>query len=231
MLKDVLHKVMLLCFLLLAGEAWCQADYPWLRTGDELFQKGAYADSETAYRKAMELKVKPTTNYNLGNAVYHQERIPEAIQQFQKSIESTTDPELKSKAYYNLGNSHFQNKEFDKSIQAYRESLKLQPDDVEAKKNLMLAMRQYQQQQQQQDQKQDQSQEPKEQEQPSSQDQQESGDQDQSTPPQDKPQEAPQDVSKEEAREILKAIEREDQRVQDKLKKMAGKTTPPVKDW
>ena len=90
--------------------------------------------------------------YNLGNTIYNQNRIPEAIQQYQKSIESTDDPALKSNAWYNLGNAHYQNKEFDKSIEAYKESLKLQPADEDAKKNLMLAMRQYQQQQQQQQQ-------------------------------------------------------------------------------
>ena len=40
-----------------------------------------------------------------------------------------------------------------------------------------------------------------------------------------------EELSNEEAREILKAIEREDQRVQEKLKKGTAKSSPPVKDW
>ncbi len=85
-----------------------QADYPWLRFGDQFYENGSYTDAETAYRKALEEKEKPTTSYNLGNTVYNQNRIPEAIQQYQKSIEATKDPLLKSKAYYNLGNAHYQ---------------------------------------------------------------------------------------------------------------------------
>lgn len=224
----------LICFWIPKG--WSQADYLWLRSADELYTKGAYTDAETGYRKALEEKEKPTTAYNLGNTIYNQNRIPEAIQQYQKSIESTQDPSLKSHAYYNLGNAHFQNKEYKESIQAYKESLKLQPKDEDAKKNLMLAMRQYQQQQQQQENKDDPSQENEDQQQQSSSEKSEDKEQDQ--PSQDQNQAQPnedqqpaEDLSQEEAREILKAIEREDQRVQEKLKKAAGKTAPPIKDW
>jgi tetratricopeptide (TPR) repeat protein len=224
---------------------WCQADYPWLRVGDELYERRAYTDAETAYRKALEEKTKPTTAYNLGNTIYNQNRIPEAIQQYQKSIELSDDPALKSKAWYNLGNAHYQNQEYDKSIQAYIESLKLQPDDEEAKKNLTLALRQYQQQQQQQQQQEDQQKKEDQQQQqqkqdeqkPSDQQENESQQQDPSNSSQKEPQpkenqkQSAEELSNEEAREILKAIEREDQRVQEKLKKAGGKSAPPVKDW
>ncbi len=243
-MKDC-KKIYFLVFLSLSvlRSAWGQADYPWLRVGDELFLKGAFTDAELAYRKALEEKDKPATTYNLGNTVYNQNRIPEAIQQYQKAIESTRDPELKSKSYYNLGNAHFQNQEFEESINAYKESLKLQPNDEDAKKNLMLAMRQFQQQQQQkqqqeqQENKENQEDKNQDQQQQSSSDQSDKKEQDPSSSSQDpsepneEQQKSPEDLSQEEAREILKAIEREDQRVQEKLKKVAGKSAPPVKDW
>jgi tetratricopeptide (TPR) repeat protein len=171
--------------------------------------------------------------------------MPEAVSQYQKAIESTKDPLLKSRAYYNMGNAHFQNKEYDESIKDYKEALKLSPTDEDAKKNLMLAMRQLQQQQQQQQQKdqqkkddnkdqdkQNQQQQQKDQQQSDKekQDQQQQQSKDQSQQEQ-QPQDAKQDISKDEAREILKAIEREDQRVQEKLKKVSGTKAPPVKDW
>ena len=153
---NMIQNIVPICFMIICSyvTGWSQADYPWLRVGDELYERQAYTDAETAYRKALEEKEKPTTSFNLGNTIYNQNRIPEAIQQYQKSIESSDDPALKSKAWYNLGNAHYQNQEYDKSIQAYIESLKLQPEDEEAKKNLTLALRQYQQQQQQQQQQQ-----------------------------------------------------------------------------
>ncbi|MBK8829341.1 MAG: tetratricopeptide repeat protein [Saprospiraceae bacterium] len=155
---NMIQNIVPICFMIICSNVtgWSQADYPWLRVGDELYERQAYTDAETAYRKALEEKEKPTTSFNLGNTIYNQNRIPEAIQQYQKSIETSNDPALKSKAWYNMGNAHYQNQEYDKSIQAYIESLKLQPEDEEAKKNLTLALRQYQQQQQQQQQQEDQ---------------------------------------------------------------------------
>jgi Ca-activated chloride channel family protein len=223
----------ILCALCSSTVAWAQADYPWLRTGDELYNQRAFTEAETAYRKAQEEKEKPTTSFNLGNSIYSQNRIPEAIQQYEKSIAASTDPQLKSKAWYNLGNAHYQNQDFAKSIQAYKEALKLQPQDEDAKKNLTLAMRQQQQQQQQQDQQnKDNTDQQQQQQQQEQQDQQ----QDQSSSSQQQEQQQDQkqtaeEISKDEARDILKAIEREDQRVQEKLKKAAGKSAPPVKDW
>ena len=51
------NKVYILIFLLSlvhVHDGWSQADYPWLRTGDELYVNRAYTDAETAYRKALE---------------------------------------------------------------------------------------------------------------------------------------------------------------------------------
>jgi len=227
--------MIILCAICTATGAWAQADYPWLRTGDELYNNRAFTDAETAYRKAQEEKKKPTTSFNLGNTIYYQNRIPEAIQQYEKSIAASTDPQLKAKSWYNLGNAHYQNQDYAKSIQAYKESLKLQPQDEDAKKNLTLAMRQQQQQQQQQQQDQ-QKEDNSDQQQQQQQQQEQQQQQDKSSSSQQQEQQQDQkqtaeEISKDEAREILKAIEREDQRVQEKLKKAAGKSAPPVKDW
>lgn len=220
-----------------------QPEYPLYRKADKQFDLGQYQDSETAYRKAEEIKPKAETSYNLGNSIYEQNRMPEAVTQYQKAIENSKDPALKSNAYYNMGNAHFQNKEYDEAIKNYKESLKLMPSDEDAKKNLMLAMRQLQQQQQQQQQQkdqqkkednkdqqnQDQQQQQQQQSDKDKKDQQQQESQNQSQ--QDQQQQSKEDVSKDEAKEILKAVEREDQRVQDKLKKVRGSKAPPVKDW
>ncbi|MEP6796238.1 MAG: tetratricopeptide repeat protein [Saprospiraceae bacterium] len=231
--------------ILFSANGLSQPEYPLYRKADKQFDLGQFQDAETAYRKAEEIKPKPETSYNLGNSVYAQNRMPEAVTQYQKAIESSKDPILKSNAYYNMGNAHFQNKEYDEAIKNYKESLKLMPTDEDAKKNLMLAMRQLQQQQQQQkdqqnkdnnknnnkdQQNQDQQQQQQQQSDKDKKDQQQQESQNQSQQDQQK-QQSKEDVSKEEAKEILKAVEREDQRVQDKLKKVRGSKAPPVKDW
>jgi len=242
-MKRRFHFSMLTSVILcVAHIGWSQADYPWLRNGDQLYVNKAYKDAETAYRKALEEEKQPKTSFNLGNTVYRQNRLPEAVEQYENAISTTKNNDIKADAWYNLGNAHYQNNEYEKSVQAYKESLKLRPADEDAKKNLMLSLRQLHQQQQQQQQQQDQQkQEEKDQEQNKDQqppsegdqkenkEQQQSSAQDQSKTDQEK--QTREELSKEEAKEILKAIEREDQRVQEKLKKGNAKASPPVKDW
>jgi tetratricopeptide (TPR) repeat protein len=206
-----------------------QTDYDHLRGGDLFYRQGIYNEAETRYRKALEAKEKSTTQFNLGNSLYQQHRLDEAGKAYQQAIDQSADPGLKADAYYNLGNALYEQQKYKESIQAYRETLKLRPEDEAAKKNMMLAMRQMQQQQQQQKPQQDQNQEPPPQE-PQQQQQQQQTPQTPSEKDNPPPQEEEQ-LSEEEARDILKAIEREDQRVQEKLKKAEGKKAPPVKDW
>lgn len=209
-----------------------QADYGQSRKGDKFFEEGHFQEAETSYRKAYESIPKASTSYNLANSMFLQDRIPEAIEEYKKVVASSDQPEVRSKAFYNMGNAYFQNNEFEQSIQSYKEALKINPDDEDAKKNLMLAMRQLKQQQQEEKKENQQQQQQQEQQQEQQQQQQQQKDQ-QQNPGQSPQQEEKkkEDISKEEASEILKAIEREDQRVQEKLKKTTGKSTPPVKDW
>ncbi|HZV44424.1 MAG TPA: tetratricopeptide repeat protein, partial [Saprospiraceae bacterium] len=87
-------------FLLHTLSSYGQADYPLLRSGDLLFKGGAYTEAETQYRKALEEKQKPTSNYNLGNSIYEQNRMTEAAESYKKAIAGTSDPKLKSNAWF-----------------------------------------------------------------------------------------------------------------------------------
>lgn len=222
----MLLSVVTLCMMI--HHARAQNDYLLLRSGDDLYRTMQFDQAETMYRKAIEQEPKPATQYNLGNSVYQQNRLPEAVEAYKQAIAGTTDPLLKSKAHYNLGNAHFQQQQFEESVRAYKDALKLNPEDVAAKQNLVLAMRQLKQQQQQKkENKQEQQQEQQEDQSKDDQQQQSSASQQQ----QRKKQSAQEDVNDKEAKEILKAIEREDQRVQSKLKKTETSKSPPVKDW
>ena len=225
-----IYLTFIFAFLTCEMAGLAQADYAYSRKGDKKYEEGHYTEAETSYRKSLELNPKASTSYNLANSMFLQERIPEAIEEYKKAINSNDNPEVKAQAYYNMGNAYFQNKEYQQSINAYKESLKINPSDEDAKKNLMLAMRQLRHEQQPEKQKQEQQQQQQQQEEEQNKDQQQQ-EQQQGESPQQKEELKKEDVSKEEAKEILKAIEREDQRVQEKLKKSSGKSTPPVKDW
>jgi len=223
-----------------------QRDYAWKRTGDALYDQGAFPEAEMAYRKANEARSSAESRFNLGNTAYQQQRLDEAIAAYQAAIGQTRDPQLLADGYYNLGNAYFENQSYDQSIGAYKEALKLRPDDEAARQNLMAALRklrqqqQQQQRQQQQQQQQDQQQQQQDQQPQPQQDQQQPQDQQQDQQPssqaEGRPEEQPSQgpekpLAEQEAREILKAIEREDQRVQSKLRKAPAGRTPPVKDW
>ena len=83
MMKTVISFILFLCA---SSFMVAQSDYPWLRSGDQLTEKGRFDEAETSYRKAQELKAKPSTAYNLGNTIYQQNRLPEAITEYKKSI-------------------------------------------------------------------------------------------------------------------------------------------------
>ena len=92
--------------LLMISGAFAQADYAQSRKGDKHFEEGRFQEAETSYRKAFELTPKVSTSYNLANSMFLQDRIPEAIEEYKKSIASSDSPEVKSKAYYNMGNAY-----------------------------------------------------------------------------------------------------------------------------
>lgn len=249
----VLQQIGLVVFLIIVifNYVSAQSSHELLMEGDNLFNKEQYDLAEEKYRKASETDKSGKANYNLGNTLYNQERYEEALNQYQSALTSD-DPNVVSNAYYNLGNTHFQNQKFQESIQSFKNALKYNGEDQEAKENLMLAkqmlkqqQQQQQQQQQNQDQNQDENQDQDQQEQQQQEQQQQQDDQEQneeqdsqseSQESEDqKEQEAEQsdkkDLDKEDARKLLEIIDNEEQKVQEKLRKMKGNSKKPKKDW
>ena len=228
--------------VVLAGSAFSQSAHKLRRDGDLMYDQREYLAAEEAYRKANDKESTAEGMYNLGSAVYNQERYEEAVKHYSSAAETASAPDLKSAAYFNLGNTYVNAGELEKGIGAYIESLKILPDDLETKKNLTRALQQLKQQQQQQ-QQQDQQGEGEEQEEQQQQNQGGGEDQEQQQEQQaqaqaeeeeseasSQPQEQ-QELTKEEAEELLRIIESEDQRVQEKLRKGSAEKKKPKKDW
>jgi len=127
---------------------------------NEKFKKAAenYQKAEVNYRKAMEsTKNYDKANYNLGAALYRQEKYEDAAESFQYVAgENSFDKKIRSKAYHNLGNSLMKQEKYKESIDAYKNALKLNPSDMDTKYNLEYAKKKLFTQQQQQQQKQQQ---------------------------------------------------------------------------
>lgn len=193
------------------------------RNGDKLYKEGKYAEAEQKYTSA--LKKTPDNNslvYNKSNCQYQQKNYSEAEKAYDKVIRSKADIDLKTKAYYNQGNTHFNQQKYSNAIQDYRNSLKIKPDDVEAKKNLSIALLKHKQQQQKENQKEDKNKkDPKEKQKDNKQN---SNDNQKQSPKQ-------QQKSKEEAERLLKIIENEEKNVMKKLPKQRAQDNVNEKDW
>lgn len=159
-----------------------QSGHTNLLSGDEYYLAQEYNLAEEQYRKAREEDKEIKSTFNLGNTVYLQERYEEAVDHFETATALAESNLDRSNAYYNLGNALFQNQKFEEAIDAFKEAIVLNPDNKEAKYNLLVTkqiLKQAQQQEQQQQQNQDQQeqQDQEQQENQEQQDQQQSEDQ------------------------------------------------------
>lgn len=218
-----------------------------VRRGNKAYENEKYVDAEVDYRKGLEQNNKSfSAAFNLGNALYRQQKYPEAIEQFQAAATLAGDDKQRAaSAYHNIGNALLQNGDYAKSIDAYKQALRRNPTDDETRYNLVYAQQLLQQQQQQQNQQDNQQQNQEQQQQQQNQNQQ----QDQEQQEQDKQQEQQQNqqqdqqqqnqqqqqqMSQEQAEQILKALEQDERDTQEKVKEAQmrnAKRYKVEKDW
>jgi Ca-activated chloride channel family protein len=185
--------------------------------GNDAFAQARYEEALAAYHSAQAQEPQlAEPHYNAANTHYRQAAYDQAQQEIEQALLGQGQQAgLDQYSYYNLGNNFFQAQQYEAAIEAYKEALRLNPDDLAAKQNLELALRQFQQQEQQQDdqqqdQQQDQPQDDQQQEgqqddqqseqQDSQQDDQQQDQQDdqQQDQPQDQPQAGQQDDQQQE---------------------------------
>jgi Ca-activated chloride channel family protein len=191
----------ILVLLLLLLATGCQPSAGSLnQDGNEAFANGNYEEALADYEQAQ--VADPETAepyYNAANTLYRQEAYNDAQTQLQQALQHAQG-DLSQYGLYNLGNSHYNAAQLDAAIAAYKEALLLNPNDLDAKYNLELALQQQQQEQQQeqqdeQDQQEQDQQEPDQQNQePQPEPQPDQGEQDQvqPTPQPGEPQPTPQ---------------------------------------
>jgi tetratricopeptide (TPR) repeat protein len=205
-----------------------QSEKKAVREGNREFKRSEYMDSEISYRSALDIN--PTSfkgNFNLGGALYKQQKYADASKQFENLAESNLDPKDKAKVFHNLGNSLFKQENYAESVEAYKNALRFNPNDMETKYNLSQAQRMLIQQEQQQndnsdgdgdndkDDKKD-GDDKREQEQDKNKDNEnEQKNKDQQNQNQ---KEQEQQISPEDARRMLEAIQNNEQKIQDRVR-------------
>ena len=131
------------------------------RDANKAFDDKDYEQALDGYERVSEEWPKlPEPVYNAANAHYELEDYEQALEDFWAlDTHVIDDKDLLSKKQFNQGNVHFQLEEYEDAIEEYKEVLRENPDDVEAKHNLELALRQLEEQQQQEQEQQQQQQE------------------------------------------------------------------------
>ncbi len=254
LLKNIILIIGLLA--LFASNTQAQNERKFVRRGNDFFEKGladttkldttTFSHAETEYRKALDKRPDDLKwKFNLGDALYKQKKFEEAAAGFGEIIDKTEDKQEKSHSYHNLGNSLLMQNKLDESIEAYKDALRNNPNDLESKYNLVYAMnlkkqQEQQQQQQNQDQNNDQNKDQQKnqdqkQNQDQNKDQNKDKNKDQQKQNQDKQQQPQQQkISKENAERLLQALQNDEQKIQEKVKKAKAekaKQRKTDKDW
>jgi tetratricopeptide (TPR) repeat protein len=246
----------ILAVLFVPVAAYSQGDKKYIREGNREYEKENYADSEIAYRKALDRNnASGNAVFNIGNALYKQKKYEDAGKQFSNNYEMNDDRRKKSASLYNLGNSLLMADRVPESIEAYKGSLKLDPDNMEAKYNLAFAqdLLKQQEEQQQQNQNQNQDQENQDDKQQDQNDRGEDNNQDQQQQDQgqgqdqnqnqqqqqdqDQNQQQQQDqesrISREDAERILNSLANDEKDIQEqvKLDKAKQQKIKTLRNW
>lgn len=225
-----MKKLIAVLFLLfISSHLKAQPDKPLVRKGNSMYDKQKFADAETQYRKGLEKNRDSYEGaFNLGDALYKQQKYDEATGYFQNLTQKSKTKEEESNAWYNLGNSYLKGEKYKESVEAYKNALKKNPADEDARYNLSYAlnkMRMQEQEQKQNKDNKDQKKEEKKEQQKQEQQKQEQQEQQKQQQPKE------QKISKEDAERILQALKNDEKDLQKKLSKKEAVRGKAEKQW
>ncbi|WP_372745209.1 tetratricopeptide repeat protein [Lutibacter sp.] len=113
-----------------------------VRAGNELYNQLKFSDAEVAYKKAISKNPNSEkAAYNLGNAIYQQGRTKEAIANYELSAKTSKDKMSKAEIFHNMGNSYLKEKQYAQAVEAYKNAMRNNSKDDETRYNLALAQK------------------------------------------------------------------------------------------
>ncbi len=202
----------LIFFALLFGvfRLSAQTENKFIAEGNEAYKLQQFSKAATSYRQALQENPGNTTAiFNLGNALYKNQQYDEAIKAFEDLQEKTDDKLLQSQAVYNKGVILTHQKKLEESIDAYKQVLRMNPADTLGRENLQRALNEKQKQDQQQQQQQQQDQQNNNNSKP---------------PPKNK-------LNQQQVEQLLKALEEQEKKLQEKVNRKPPVSGQPDKDW
>jgi tetratricopeptide (TPR) repeat protein len=214
--------------LLVSAAGFAQPAEALIRKGNRYYKTQDYDQSKANYEKA--LKQSPgnvNANFNLGNAEFRKSNFEAAAAGYDGVLKANPDPGTREDAWYNKGVAMLKQKKLDESIDAWKHALTLNPDDQEARENLVKALLEKKKQEQQNNKnKDDKNKKPK----PDKKNEQQKDQQKDQEDNHPKPQQSK--LSKQQVEQYLRSLIQREKDVQDKMNQ--NKThapDQPEKDW
>ncbi len=218
-----------------------------IQQGNSLYEQQRYKEAAEDYKKALAKDPNnPSGLFNLGNSLYQQKQYDSSRKLMAASAKLNNNKTGKAAANYNIGNTYMSQQKWEEAVSAYKQTLRNNPQDADAKYNLSYAEQMLKKQQQQdKDKKKDKKDQDKDKDKKDQQKQnkkdQDKKDQDKDQKDQDKkdqqdkdqqqPQSQPSKLSQQQADQLLNALQQEEKKLQDKMKKEKGIPVKMQKDW
>ena len=184
-------------------------------SGHSPYGSGDYAAALDAYESAVELAPGVgEPHYNAGNALYRMDQYDESMGYYDESLRYSRG-EVRTRGLFNRGNAAYRMESYAEAAEAYRVVLRIDPDDLDAKHNLELALRQLP---------------PDGQSPPPEETESSPPPQSASPPPPQQPQDEP--MTAEQARQVLEAVGEDAQTLQERREQSLVSSNPQSEfDW
>ena len=111
-----------------------------IEVGNKAFSVEMYDTALNAYSIAQEsIPDRSESMYNTANTLYRQQQFREAIDLYDQIL-GGQEPELFPRTTFNVGNALYGAGEHEQAVEMYKQALRNNPDDLDAKHNLELAL-------------------------------------------------------------------------------------------
>jgi len=139
---------LLLASGLLVGWHWFEPAARRNQKGIEAYRQRKYAAALEQFLSAKGLKAEsPQLKNNTAAALYGLKKFQEALDEF-SSIDPAALGAGQAALHYNLGNAYYRLGQYPQALESYKRGLRLDPDDVQGKKNFELTLKKIREQQQ-----------------------------------------------------------------------------------
>lgn len=233
-------KFLPVLLLLILAKPMLAQERSLVRKGNELYSQQKYKEAAAAYQEALKKQPQFVPGaFNLGNALLQEKQYDAARKVMDMTTKTATNPNVKAGAQYNKGNSYMSQQQWQEAVDAYKESLRKNPYDADAKYNLSYAIEKLKQQNQQnknkdkqkkQDKKDDKKQDEKQQKKDDKKDDKDAKEGD-NKKQHEQGQQQPGKLTQQQADNILKALQQDERKTQDKMQQSKATPIKLEKDW